>query len=120
MVQCRGCFGFPPKALQSLSVARHVVGQEFERDETAQSRVLSLIDNTHSAPAEFLQDAVMRNGLADKRLGVRHLPSILGCRAEASQRTRTLVFDGKMKTLMSGAQSGGCRGTVFRVQYRFE
>src|SRR5262249_1875064 len=86
MVQCRGCFGFPPKALQSLSVARHVVGQEFERDETAQSRVLSLIDNTHPAPAEFLQDAVMRNGLADERLGLRHLAKILGCRAEASQR----------------------------------
>jgi len=28
----------------------------------------------------------MRDGLADKRLGIRHLASILGCEAEARQR----------------------------------
>jgi hypothetical protein len=48
--------------------------------------VLSLINHTHSAATEFLNDAVVRDGLADERLRFWHLARILGCGAEASQR----------------------------------
>jgi len=37
-------------------------------------------------PPELLDDAVMRNGLADERLGRGHLPSILGRIPEECQR----------------------------------
>src|SRR5262245_47977127 len=58
---------------------RHIVGQKFERDETVQPRVLSLINDTHPAATEFLDDAVMRDGLADEGLRFRHLASMVGC-----------------------------------------
>ena len=48
--------------------------------------VLRLVHHTHSAATELLKDAVVRNGLADERLGLRHLPSMLGRWTEASQR----------------------------------
>ena len=48
-----------------------------------QADVLGLIDHTHSATTESLNDAVMRNGLADERLGVRHGGVIFGrCRKD--------------------------------------
>jgi hypothetical protein len=52
-------------------------GQKFEGDEAVESRVLGLVNHTHPT-AQFLQNAVMRNGLSDKRLGFRHVGAILG------------------------------------------
>ena len=39
-----------------------------------------------SAPAKFLDDAVMGDGQTDERVGLRHNAGILGCDPEASQR----------------------------------
>jgi hypothetical protein len=39
--------------------------------------VLSLVHHTHAATTELLDDAVMRYGLADERVGVRHSAAIL-------------------------------------------
>ena len=80
MVERRCRFGFAPEALQRLPVVRHLVRQEFEGHETVQASVLSLVHYTHSAAAEFLQDAVVRDRLADKRIELRHSGAILGCR----------------------------------------
>jgi len=55
----------PAAPVQSLRVSGHVIGQELERDKTAEFGVLSLVDYAHPAPAEFFDDAVARNGLAD-------------------------------------------------------
>jgi hypothetical protein len=50
-----------------LRIASHFVGQEFKAYKTVQPGVLSLINHTHPAAAEFFDDAVMRNGLFDHR-----------------------------------------------------
>jgi hypothetical protein len=47
-----------------LGVLSHVVGQKFQGDKSVQGYVLGLIDDAHSA-ADLLDDAVVRDGLAD-------------------------------------------------------
>src|SRR5579864_8120261 len=49
------------KPFECLRVLRHVVRQEFQRNEATKLRILSLVDDAHPAPAEFLNDAVMRS-----------------------------------------------------------
>lgn len=49
-------------------VARKFRGQEFESDATAESEILSLVDYTHAAASELVEDAVMRNGRAEHKL----------------------------------------------------
>ena len=43
--------------------------QEFQGDEAAKLCVLGFVDHTHAAAAEFLDDAVVRDGLADHGVG---------------------------------------------------
>jgi len=67
MVQ-RGCrFGFTAKSLQRLTIMGQVFRQELECHETVKPCVLGLIDHSHPATAQLLDDAVMRVGLADHR-----------------------------------------------------
>jgi hypothetical protein len=59
MIQ-RGCgAGFAAKTFECLRVVGHVARQKFQRDESAEVGVLSLVDNAHSPAAKFLDDAVM-------------------------------------------------------------
>ncbi len=45
---------------------RQCVRQEFEGNEAVQPRVLGLVNDTHPAPAQSFEDAVVRNGLVDQ------------------------------------------------------
>src|SRR6202166_1908164 len=65
MIQSGGGARLPSKPLQGLRVLRHIVGQKLERNEAAEHRVLSLINDAHSAAAQLLDDVVVRNGLVD-------------------------------------------------------
>ena len=56
---------FTLKAAQGLRVFGDVVRKELEGNETMQAGVLGLVHNAHAAPTEFLDDAVVRDGLAD-------------------------------------------------------
>ena len=58
------------EAGQSLRVSGDFIGQELQSDEAAELDVLSLVDHTHPAAAELLDDAVVRDGLAD------HVPAL--------------------------------------------
>src|ERR1019366_5313885 len=49
----------------SLRIFSNVVRQELQGDKAMQLYVLSFVDNTHAATAKLLDDAVMRNGVAD-------------------------------------------------------
>jgi hypothetical protein len=51
--------------LEGLRVLGYIVGQELESNKPAELHILSLVDNTHTAAAQLLDDAVMRDGLAD-------------------------------------------------------
>jgi hypothetical protein len=49
----------------SASSRGQIVRQEFQGDDAAQVSILSPVDDTHPASAKLLNDAVVRNGLAD-------------------------------------------------------
>ena len=65
MIQGRGRLGFALKAAECLRVLGHLFGQELKGHKATELNVLGLVHDTHPATAEFLHDAVVRNGLAD-------------------------------------------------------
>src|SRR5208283_4501529 len=65
VVQGGSCACFPAEAFERLRVLSYVLGQKLQRDKAAKFRVLGLINNTHASAAELLDDAVVRDDLAD-------------------------------------------------------
>jgi hypothetical protein len=65
VIESGSCSRLTAKAFQRLRVFRHFVWQEFKGDKSAEFGVLSLVDHPHAAAAEFLDNAVVRDGLAD-------------------------------------------------------
>ena len=63
---------FPAESFQYRWVLGDQLGQKLERHQPAQLGVLSLVNHTHPAAAQFLDDAVVRDGMAD-HLGARML-----------------------------------------------
>src|SRR6266700_7528257 len=62
MIQ-RGCgLRLPLETSQGLSVSGNLLRQKLESDETMEPGVLGLVDHTHTAAAQLLQDAIVRNG----------------------------------------------------------
>src|ERR1700722_4492124 len=86
MIQCGGRFGFSLESRERLLVSGDIVRKEFERHEAVQAGVFGFVNDTHSATAEFLDDAVMRNRLIQQGVRLwRHLADILGWCEERSQ-----------------------------------
>src|SRR5713101_7206760 len=95
MVQGGGRLRFPVKAFESAGVFSQLFWKKLQRDETAERSVLGLVDHTHSPAPELLDDAVMRDGLADQLERESTLrESMLGMLMGASQGSRTVGFDG--------------------------
>jgi hypothetical protein len=65
VIQRRGSFRFALKPAKGLRVFGYVVGQELESHKPSEFLILSLVDHAHAATAEFLDGAVVRDGLAD-------------------------------------------------------
>jgi hypothetical protein len=65
MVQGRRSSSFTSKSFERLRVMIHIFGQEFQGDEATKLGVFSLVNHTHPAAAQLLQDAVVRDGLDD-------------------------------------------------------
>ena len=65
VIQRGGNLGFALKTSEGLRVFGHFFRHEFEGDKTVETNILGLINNTHTATAELLDDAVVRDGLAD-------------------------------------------------------
>jgi hypothetical protein len=65
VVQCRGGLGLPLEAGQGLRIAGDIVGQEFQGNETVKPSVFGFVNHPHATTAQFLDDAVVRDGLAD-------------------------------------------------------
>lgn len=92
----------------------------------AKRDVLSLINYTRAAAAEFFNDAVMRDGLSEVRLGFRHLAHILGCRRSQINEVGELVGQvltrkpesGKLeRTYPSNQASAGFQVAYLRFKY---
>src|ERR1700723_569028 len=84
VIQRRGGLRFAPETGQSVEVLRNVFGQELESDKAVQPSILSLVDDPHPAATELLDDAVMRDGMADHGWRPRLPRNVRPCR-KASQ-----------------------------------
>ena len=86
MIQRGGgaCFTF--EAFERLWVVGEIVGEKFEGDEAAEARVFGFVDHAHSATAEFFDDAVMRDCLADEAGRLRHRGRFYGAWPSESNR----------------------------------
>ena len=69
VIQGGGGTRFAAEAFQRLRVLRDLVGEKLERDKAAELGVLGLVNHTHAAAAELLDDAVVGDGLADHAQG---------------------------------------------------
>src|SRR5690349_1267270 len=67
MIKRRCRPSFATESLESLPVAGYVFGQELESNKPAEFEVFGLEHHTHTAAAQLLNDAVVRDGLADHR-----------------------------------------------------
>ena len=62
----RGCgTSFAAKPLNRLRVLGNVVGKKLQRHTPPQPGVLGVVDHTHTPAAQFVQDAVVRDGAAN-------------------------------------------------------
>jgi hypothetical protein len=71
VVQSRRCAGFAAEALERLRILSYLVGKKLDGDKAAKGKVFGLIDDAHTAIAQLLHNAVVRDGLTDHE--------ILGC-----------------------------------------
>ena len=58
-------------------VSNHIVGKKLQSDKATKFRVLSFVNNTHPAASKLFDDAVVRKGLPDERVGIRRNAAIL-------------------------------------------
>src|SRR6185436_5473937 len=65
MIERRGGLRLPLETLAGSRVVVVGVGEELQRDITAQACVLGLVDDAHAPASQFLEDAVMGDGLAN-------------------------------------------------------
>src|SRR5260370_37594602 len=57
--------GFAAETLQCLRILRDIVGEKLKRDKSAERDIFGLVNHAHAAAAEFLDDAVVRDGAPD-------------------------------------------------------
>ena len=77
MIQRGGRARFAPEALNSLRVLGDVFRKKFQRDVTAEPRVLGFIDDAHASAAKFFDDGVVGNRTTDNGGSIRHSPRSL-------------------------------------------
>src|ERR1700678_1825229 len=87
MIQRRGGSRLPPESFERLRVSRQFIRQKFQRNVPAKVSVLSLVNHAHASAAKPFDDAVMREGFANQRIGGLHALHILGCeRSQVNER----------------------------------
>ena len=80
IVEGGGRAGLLDEALPPAGVGHPVRGQEFQGDEAAETGVASLVDDTHPAFAELLDDLVVRHEPTDHQ--ALHGDGVAGCCAD--------------------------------------
>ena len=66
MVQGGGGAGLALEPLQALGILGILLGQELEGHAAAEAGILGLVDDPHAAASQWLQGAVVGDGLADR------------------------------------------------------
>ena len=77
---------------QGDGVAEEPLGEELQRHLPAEAGVLSLVDDTHAPAAQLLQDAVVRNGLADHGAAFSFAGTAIGCSSSADSVRFLVAF----------------------------
>ncbi len=70
MIQGGSRLGFALKACQSLRVPRNIFWEKFQRDEAVQASVFCFVNDSHATTAELVDDAVVRDSLANHEVAV--------------------------------------------------
>src|SRR6266849_3943050 len=83
--RCRLCL--PLETCQRLRVSRYFIRQELECHETVEPAVLGLVDHTHTAATESLDNSIMRDCLADHCSVVPSVDSNVRDACRLSQRS---------------------------------
>ncbi len=99
MIECGGSLGLPSKSRQRLCISGHFVRQKLERDETVQPRVFGFVDHAHAAAAQFFENPVVRNGLADH--GYRRNPGWPYVRALLLRKSKRYSVHGGLWVVLS-------------------
>ncbi len=86
MIQGRGSLGFALEAAECLRVFGYVVRQELKGDEATEFDILGLVDHTHPAATELLDDAVVRDRLPHKLGGRNHWRDVRSDRREGQSQ----------------------------------
>ena len=63
--RAEAALSFALKTGECLRVFGYVVGQELEGNKATEFNVLGFVDHSHTTAAQLLNDAVVRDGLAD-------------------------------------------------------
>ncbi len=114
MIQSRRRLRLALEAGQCLRVSGDFFGQKLESNEAMQPRVLGFIHHTHTAAPELLDDAVVRDGLADQLGWFHPMVGMLGMLIDASQGSRTVGFDGAISDLATSWTSWAGLDSAFR------
>jgi hypothetical protein len=85
-MRCTGSLRLAAKLFQGLRFLRQILRQELQSDEAAQLGVFRFVDNTHPATAELLDDAVMRNNVAEEGIPGWACAAHLILRRQATKR----------------------------------
>src|SRR5690348_11944343 len=72
MIKRGSCSRLSAESFERLEIFSQFIGKELQSDKTAKFGILGLIDDAHPSAPEFLEDAVVRDGLADKLRGASH------------------------------------------------
>jgi len=73
MIEGGSGLGFALKTGKGALVSDDGEGKKLERDEAMEASVLRFVDDAHAASADFFDDAVVGDGLADERICAGHV-----------------------------------------------
>ena len=97
----RGCSArFAAESLDRQSVLGNIVRKEFQRDTPAEPRVFGLIDNAHSAAAEFFLNVVVGNRAASNGRIIRHRPWSVTQHLTAGKRSKCAKYTAKSRLVV--------------------
>jgi hypothetical protein len=87
VIQCGRGLRLALKTTEGLGITGYLVGQELEGDEPVEPGVFGLVNHTHTAAAQLLDDAVMRDGLADHGKWASREPGLIVVPAQCRSQT---------------------------------
>ena len=79
MVERRSSLGLTVKRLRACESRRETIRKELQGNEAVELDVFRLVHHAHPTAAEFLQNAIVRDGVGQSWRGIRHWGRMLGC-----------------------------------------